>query len=238
MIGEIFEQTDYQIVSAVAERLENTLTTEELIPYMEKYKGSCGLTRERYTSICDMFTEGKIRLVKSAWSNQPKDYIKEIYHLGAKPKFIHVENYKKINELKKNKKDWDENWRDYMEKYKVKDFEGYNQICFYAGEHYSRNARLYLNYGGITDFKVNKFQFVVEVFRDKDSWSSTNLGQEYVFEFVGENSQAEFVEHFRAIICRELAEQLVCERQKQLLEEEVSKTTALFGTILDKKTEN
>lgn len=235
-MNELFEQTDYQIVSAVAERLKNTMTTEQLIAYMDKFSGHYGLTHERYDSICEMLSNGKIRLVNSSWGQKPEDYIKEIYKLGEKPKFIHVENYKKINELHKNKKDWNENWREYMENYKVSDFDGYNQITFYVGEHFSRNAKLYLNYGGI-NLKVKKFQFMVNVLKDKDSWSSTNLGQEYVFEFVGETPEKDYVETFRGLICRNLAEQLVSERQKQLLEEEVCKTTALFGTIFDKKDE-
>lgn len=238
MIGEIFEQTDYQIVSSVAKRLEETLTSEQLISCMDIIHGTYGLTHDEYDSICEMLANGKIRLVNSAWGTQPEDYIIRIYNLGKKPKFIHVENYKKMKELRKNKADWDKNWREYFDKYKVRDFDGYNKLCFYMGEHFSRNGKLSLNKCYSDNLKLKKFQFMIHVLKDKDSWSNENLGQEYVFEFIGENSQIEFVEHFRTIICRELAEQLVCERQKQLLEEEVSKTTALFGTILDKKTEN
>lgn len=235
MIGEIFEQTDYQIVLAVEKRLEETLTTEQLISCMDSVYGTFGLTQERHSSICEMLANGKIKLVNSAWIEKPEDWVANLYKLGKKPKYIHVDNYKKMKELRKNKDDWDKNWRDYIDKYEYEGFECYNQTSFYVGEHCSRNSKLVLNRGFLNNLKLKKFQFMIEVFKDEESWSSTNLGQEYVFEFVGENSQNEFVETFRSLICRNLAEQLVNERQKQLLEEEVCKTTALFGTIIDKK---
>lgn len=232
----IFEYIDYELISAVAKRLEETLSSVQLVSCMKNFHEAFGLTHERYDSICEMLANGKIRLVDSAWSNKPEDYIVSLYNLGDKPKFINVENYKKIKELRSNKSDWDKNWREYIDRYVVSNDSCYNDISFYVGEHYARNAKIALNSYFPTDLEVKTFQFMVMVYRDNESWSrTTDLGQEYVFEFVGNNPEIDFVEAFRSTICRKLAERLVTERKKQLLEEEVVKTTSLFGTIFDKE---
>lgn len=231
----IFEYMDYELVSAVAKRLEETLSSTQIAYCMNDFHEAFGLTHEMYKSVCELLANGKIRLVDSAWSNKPEDYIVSLYGIENKPKFISIENHKKINELKSNKSDWDKNWREYLDKYDVSNSPSYNNISFYIGEDYARNAKIALNSYFPSDLEVKPFQFMVMVYRNKEGWSRTDLGQEYVFEFVGNHPEIEFVEYFRSNICQKLAKRLVNERKKQLLEEEVVKTTELFGTVFDKE---
>lgn len=224
-----FEIDEYEILISVTTELVNSLTTEQLISYMDKFSGRYGITHEMYSDFCEMYVNGEIKLIKSSWKKEPESWTS----LPKTPKFIHKENFKKTKELRKNKRDWENHWREYNEKYPVRD-ESCNKAEFWMGEDFSRNAFLHINKTYSTEIKLKKFQFMIEVV-DQDKWSG--YGQEYVFKFVGDDAQTKFVEKFRRKICNDIAKKLISKRHDQLLEEETKKTVALFGTIFEEEKE-
>lgn len=221
----LFEKVDLNLCQEVECRLCDTLTSEQLISYVSEkgYNGVYGLTHERFNQIVKWFVDGKIKLVNSAWKNKPEEW----RNMSKKPLFVNAENYKLIETLKKNKKDWDENWREYQEKYPIWG-TNYIQSKFWMGEMCSRNTKLILNDAYFSNLKVKPFQFLLAVYPDKDNFSLNDYGQEYLFEFNGEDKNTVFVEEFKECICSHIARQLLDERIKQLMEEETTKIVSLF----------
>lgn len=217
----LFENTDNSLHRAVSMCLKDTLSTEQLISHVDEFGGMCVLTRKFYNNIEKWYADGKIRLVDSIWDYKPDAWL----HLPEKPEFLNIENYRKINELSKNKNDWNDNWIKY-----TRDFPFYNNgdchPTFYMSD--AKNARMFVNKSWGTKLKMENFQFLIVVLRDSESYSSKNIGQEYLFEFTGKNPKETFVEKFRDVECSDIASNLIEKRKEQLLEEEVSKTISLF----------
>ena len=65
----IFEYIDYELVSAVAKRFEETLSSVQLVSCMKNFHEAFGLTHERYDSICEMLA--KTSLLTTALLSKP-----------------------------------------------------------------------------------------------------------------------------------------------------------------------
>lgn len=237
-MDRLFEITDNELFGSVTKQLQETLTTEELMSYMDQFSGRYGVTHEFYNTVCEWYVDGKIKLVRSAWKDEPEEW----RHLSHWPKFINVKNYLKIRELRKDKKDWEKNWRDYDDKYPIYGDvkfrnDSYCHSEFWMGEYHSRNTYLHINHAVFSKAKMDKYQFMIEVVRNKENFYS-DFGQEYVFEFTGEDSKKTFVEEFRSKICASIAGNLIEKRHQQLLQDETNKTTALFGTLFTNQEKN
>lgn len=223
---DFYEHIDDEIFGSITKKLIESVTTDALITYMEQYRELTKVSHETYDKICEMLASGEIRLVDSAWKSEPESYLS----YPKKPGFINVENYKKINELRKDKRDWEKNWREYDDKYPIRASYD-NKAEFWMGEYFSRNLHMHINSAMISELKVEKFQFMLEVLRNNDSWYSSNYGQEYIFEFTGEDSKTKFVEFFRERICKDMAKKLMAKRREQLIEEESNKAIEFCHTL-------
>lgn len=223
---DFYEHIDDEIFGRITKKLIESVTTDALITYMEKYRELTKVSHETYDKICEMLASGEIRLVDSAWKYEPDNYLS----YPKKPGFINVENYKKINELRKDKRDWEKNWREYDDKYPIRASYD-NKAEFWMGEYFSRNLHMHINSAMISKLKCEKFQFMLEVLKKNDGWCSSNYGQEYIFEFTGEYSKTKFVEFFRERICKDMAKKLIEKRREQLIEEESDKAIEFCHTL-------
>lgn len=237
-MNKYFESIDFYIFNAIVKKLVSDVTTEGLIEYMDQFSGRYGITHETYKNICDMLVSGEIILVDSAWKKDPGP--NNYFGYPKKPNFINVENYKITEELRKDKRNWESKWREYDEKYPVCGcFD--NKIEFWMGEACSRNSWLYINKTFLTEIELGKFQFMLETPRNKESYSYDDYGQEYVFEFTGEDSQKKFVEYFRNKICTDMANKLMTKLHEKRVEEEANKAISNLFTLFEddsKQTEN
>ena len=184
-----------------------------------------------YNGICDMLLSGKIRLVDTAWKNEPDNSF-----TPKKPTFINLENYKIVGELKKDKRDWERNWREYQDKYPVRGRYD-NKAEFWMGEACSRNMDMVINKSYLSRLTLNPFQFMLVVYKNKESYSYDDYGQEYIFEFTGEDSKTKFVEYFRDKICRDMAEKLMGKRREKFVEDESNRIIMLYPTLSETNNE-
>lgn len=228
---KFYESIDSEIFRATTRKLIERLTSEDLITYMEQFQGRSGVTHEMYNGICDMLLSGEIRLVDTAWKNEPGNGF-----TPKKPTFINLENYKIVGELKKDKRDWERNWREYQDKYPVRGRYD-NKAEFWMGEACSRNMDMVINKSYLSRLTLNPFQFMLVVYKNKESYSYDDYGQEYIFEFTGEDSKTKFVEYFRDKICRDMAEKLMGKRREKFVEDESNRIIMLYPTLSETNNE-
>lgn len=208
----------------VKEKLNNTITIDELIKYGKNNKICKKVYSDTFNKIVEMYVSGELMLVNSKWVDEPESYEYSLYNLTKKPRFINKKNYNKIEELKSNKNDWDENWHNYRKKYKVKG-DGY---CNYRELDNVSNAEIVTcNTCGV---KCKNFHFILKVHRTNDGIGIKNKAQVFVFKFL--DGELGFVNFFRNELISEIVHDLVDKRYDDYIEEESKKCVELLKTII------